>query len=84
VLCESEGDETKLSSRDDLMFSVARCLVAEEKCRTVPVVPLFLYALRGKVAQLVQYGTFPLHNIGFLEGAHPIAAELAALAKRSP
>ena len=28
------------------------------------------------MAQLVQYGTFPLQNIGFLEGAHPIAAEL--------
>jgi len=39
-------------------------------------VPLFLEALRGKVAQLVQYITFPLHNIGFLEGPHPIAAEL--------
>jgi len=39
-------------------------------------VPLFLYALRGKVAQLVQYGSFPPQNIGFLEGAHPIAAEL--------
>jgi len=37
----------------------SRCFV-EEQCRTVPVVPLFLYALRGKVAQLVQYGTFPL------------------------
>jgi len=32
--------------------------------------------LRGKVARLVQDGTFPLQNIGFLEGAHPIAAEL--------
>jgi len=38
----------------------SRCFV-EERCRTVPVVPLFLKALRGKVAQLVQYGTFPLH-----------------------
>jgi len=28
------------------------------------------------VAQLVQYVTFPLQNIGFLEGAHTIAAEL--------
>jgi len=28
------------------------------------------------VAQLVQYDTFPLQNIGFREGAHPIAAEL--------
>ena len=34
----------------------------EEKHRTVPVVPLFLEALRGKVAQLVQYGAFPLQN----------------------
>ena len=32
----------------------------EEKCRTVPIVPLSLSALRGQVAQLVQYGTFPL------------------------
>jgi len=30
----------------------------EETCRTVPAVPLFLHALSGKVAQLVQYGTF--------------------------
>jgi len=29
----------------------------EEKCRTVPVG----LTLRGQVAQLVQYGTFPLH-----------------------
>ena len=29
------------------------------------------------MAQLVQYGTFPLQHIGFLEGAHSIAAELA-------
>ena len=28
------------------------------------------------MAQLVQYGTFPLQNIGFLEGAYPIATEL--------
>jgi len=35
----------------------------------------FLQALRGKAAQLVQYGTLSLRNIGFLEGAHPIAAE---------
>jgi len=48
----------------------------EEKCRNVRVVPLFLKTLRRKVAQLVQYGTFPLQNIVFLEGAHPIAAEL--------
>ena len=26
------------------------------------------------MAQLVQYGTFALQNIGFLEGAYPIAA----------
>jgi len=31
----------------------------EDKCRTVAVVPLFLEVLRGKMAQLVQYGTFP-------------------------
>ena len=40
----------------------SRCFV-EEKCRTVPVVPLFLSARRGKVAQLEQYGTFPLHSV---------------------
>ena len=28
------------------------------------------------MAQLVQYGTFPLQNIGLLEGTHLIAAEL--------
>ena len=28
------------------------------------------------MARLVQYGTFSLQNIGFLEGAHPIGAEL--------
>jgi len=33
------------------------------------------------VAQLVQYGTFSLQNIGFLESAHPIAAELAPRGK---
>ena len=38
-----------------------RCCV-EEKCRTVPVMPLFLQVLLAKVAQLVQYGTFPLHT----------------------
>jgi len=31
------------------------------------------------VAQLVQYCTFPLQNIGFLEGAHPIAAEFVLI-----
>ena len=28
------------------------------------------------MARLVQYGTVPLQNIGFLKGTHPIAAEL--------
>ena len=31
------------------------------------------------MAQLVQYGTFPPQNIGFLEGAHPIGLTLNPL-----
>jgi len=38
---------------------------------------------RGKVPYCTSCTTFPLQNIGFLEGAHPIAAELHAAYRES-
>jgi len=49
------------------------CRGKDPYCTSCATFPL---SAKRKNGTTVQYGTFPLQKIGFLEGAHPIAAEL--------